>query len=133
MLCHICEVETAVPHQHHIIPREYGGEQGPTIPLCGNCHTRLHAEAEAVLSYKRTGKHIKSFWSSSRQAKRASPLVAAIVQSALDTKEKKTYKLNLEIDSATYKQLHLFKKDQGFTSLEQAVLFCVRNCKKLTK
>lgn len=126
MQCHICRVNTPVPHKHHIIPREYGGESGPVIELCGNCHTRIHAEAESVLAYKRTGRPIKTYWSSSEEAKRATPLVSAIVQSALNTKEKKKYKMNLEFDSETYKKLHIFKKDNNFSSLEETVIFCVR-------
>lgn len=27
---------------HHIVPRAYGGENGPQVALCGNCHTGIH-------------------------------------------------------------------------------------------
>lgn len=32
---------------HHIVPQAYGGEHGPQVALCGNCHTGIH-----LLSYK---------------------------------------------------------------------------------
>lgn len=29
-------------HVHHIVPRAYGGTDGPTVTLCSNHHTALH-------------------------------------------------------------------------------------------
>lgn len=28
---------------HHVIPRSYGGENGPQVQVCGTCHTGVHA------------------------------------------------------------------------------------------
>lgn len=30
---------------HHIVPRTYGGEHGPQVAICGNCHTGIHGMA----------------------------------------------------------------------------------------
>lgn len=46
-LCAICKVRKAT-NRHHIVPRSQGGENGPTITVCGmgnasGCHGLLHA------------------------------------------------------------------------------------------
>jgi len=35
-------------HQHHIIPRGYGGESGPTVTLSASCHDLVHSTASSV-------------------------------------------------------------------------------------
>ncbi|MCD8509325.1 MAG: HNH endonuclease [Bacillus sp. (in: Bacteria)] len=42
-ICELCgrsEVETTI---HHLIPREMGGNHGPTAALCIPCHKQIHA------------------------------------------------------------------------------------------
>lgn len=42
-ICELCarnEVETTI---HHLIPREMGGNFGPTAALCIPCHKQIHA------------------------------------------------------------------------------------------
>lgn len=38
--------------QHHIVPRAYGGEDGPVVSLCDSCHTRLHKAAISIAAGK---------------------------------------------------------------------------------
>jgi len=45
--CWICGLSSSL-EEHHIVPRTYGGSLGPTITLCGICHTAIHN-----LSFKR--------------------------------------------------------------------------------
>lgn len=35
---------------HHVVPRSYGGEQGPTVSLCCDCHTSAHKAADSLYS-----------------------------------------------------------------------------------
>lgn len=54
--CWVCKVSftgttdngLAVREIHHIIPRAYGGENGPTVDLCSEHHSKLHRIAECI-------------------------------------------------------------------------------------
>jgi len=39
-------------HQHHLVPRAYGGTDGPTVSLCDSHHTTLHQIALKLYSGK---------------------------------------------------------------------------------
>lgn len=40
--CWICGSKDS-QHEHHVIPRAYGGEKGPTVVICSPCHDRVHS------------------------------------------------------------------------------------------
>lgn len=44
--CWICdktpERDKVKLHEHHVIPRAYGGANGPEVTLCSGCHNLLH-------------------------------------------------------------------------------------------
>lgn len=42
--CEKCGTDTYV-EVHHVIPRSEGGEDGPTINVCMECHILIHSEA----------------------------------------------------------------------------------------
>ncbi len=35
---------------HHIVPRAYGGVDGPMVSICDTCHTRVHKIASCIYS-----------------------------------------------------------------------------------
>lgn len=37
---------------HHVVPRAYGGEDGPQIPLSGSVHTLVHSEALRLYQHR---------------------------------------------------------------------------------
>ncbi|WP_226576831.1 HNH endonuclease [Halobacillus litoralis] len=39
-LCHRYPVKTT---EHHLIPKQFGGVEGPTAMLCTACHRQIHA------------------------------------------------------------------------------------------
>ena len=49
-VCWICgsRLNTADPpgaascEDHHVVPRAYGGSNGPLVSLCASCHSKLH-------------------------------------------------------------------------------------------
>lgn len=41
-----------VEERHHIIPRAYGGEDGPQVSLCSDHHTTLHEIGKRIYSGK---------------------------------------------------------------------------------
>lgn len=40
--CNLCDNISATLDSHHIVPREYGGHDGPQLKLCPSCHATLH-------------------------------------------------------------------------------------------
>ena len=42
MKCQFCENNVATADSHHIVPREFGGENLPEISICPSCHTTVH-------------------------------------------------------------------------------------------
>lgn len=58
--CWVCEFRfsdqtppgPATREEHHIIPQAYGGADGPTVSLCSNHHSMLHAVAVALKGNK---------------------------------------------------------------------------------
>ncbi len=43
---------TEQPHYHHIIPRAFGGTDGPEVSLCDTCHSTAHRIAEQLIKDK---------------------------------------------------------------------------------
>lgn len=48
--CWVCLVKRGTKNfeEHHVVPRSYGGERGPTVSLCCDCHTTAHKAADAL-------------------------------------------------------------------------------------
>ncbi|MBH0228741.1 HNH endonuclease [Halobacillus yeomjeoni] len=41
--CELCSRSPVVTTEHHLVPRQFGGVNGPTIMLCDACHRQIHA------------------------------------------------------------------------------------------
>lgn len=50
--CFVCGTTYAI-QKHHVIPRCIGGDRIPnnTIPLCKNCHNKVHFLLDPVIHY----------------------------------------------------------------------------------
>lgn len=48
--CWLCDAPKSATktEEHHLVPRCYGGEKGPTVTLCSSCHSRVHDAANAL-------------------------------------------------------------------------------------
>jgi len=125
--CLICNVHEEVLHGHHTIPQAYGGKNSKIVDLCATCHNLVHAHANAILSYQRSGgkRKIKQFWTTTEKEQKALPLVHLIVEAATNHIADKTYKMISEFDSATYSKLRFIKKDLGLASLDEALNYCI--------
>lgn len=42
-VCELCKREPVRTTEHHLIPKEYGGVDGPMAMLCSACHRQVHA------------------------------------------------------------------------------------------
>ena len=48
--CWVClkKINESNTEHHHVVPRSYGGENGPTVSLCCDCHTCAHKTADSL-------------------------------------------------------------------------------------
>lgn len=110
--CWICKSPNSL-HEHHIIPRAYGGSDGPTVTLCATCHNGIHHVADGRSEMQ------PLYWSSKDGTiERAYKLVSAIctartVASKSDNKKSLT---TLELSAEETKKLDKLKVILGTTS-----------------
>lgn len=130
--CCICFEYTKSPHWHHTVPRSLGGEYELQIPLDGDCHTTLHAKADAIVSYLKGNRKepVGNYWMDKDAEKRAHPylqiLVRAMMDPPVDTEDKKILLGQQKVDLETRAQLEMLKRDlQGVTNLGQVVQYCI--------
>jgi len=56
--CWVCNARfvgqggTETRHDHHMVPRAYGGNDGPTVTVCTKHHTKLHVIAVCIKAKK---------------------------------------------------------------------------------
>ncbi len=75
--CFFCgEENSVVLEEHHIIPRSLGGENGPTVVLCANCHKKLHYIYDIIFSHLGINREL------STPIKKASAIVFDIIKRA---------------------------------------------------
>lgn len=61
--CWICECKfvgfggTEIRHDHHIVPRAYGGVDGPTVTICDTHHSKTHRLAESLMHNKQKDRY----------------------------------------------------------------------------
>ncbi|WP_431800217.1 HNH endonuclease [Halobacillus andaensis] len=41
--CELCHRNPVKTTEHHLIPKQHGGTNGPTAVLCSACHRQIHA------------------------------------------------------------------------------------------
>ncbi len=122
-LCPVKEVQVSSLDEHHIIPREYGGEQGPTIWLSLEAHLTIHRcvgnadlKDRFLATLKPKGKQI------------AITLIQKIIESKAIAVEKQitTDKtVHIKIDKETYKRLKT-KADSFQISVNKFILSIIK-------
>jgi hypothetical protein len=137
--CLICGDNSGVLHSHHTVPRSRGGEHSLQIPLCGTCHTQLHAHALFIVSKinnpKRNKKQpIRKFWRSPEDEARAEKYLQILVQALIlpipDGLERK-HLVSFNASTVLFEQIKLLQLDLGFSSLEKTFEFCIQNTLKI--
>lgn len=124
--CLICGVGTSAIHYHHTIPRSCGGENSVQVPLCGNCHTTLHAHGLAIAARAKGSKrHVNQFWPSPEQEDNALPLLKVLVTALLNPDNKSRIPFQLSFDPYLYNALKVLKSDLGLSSLEKTLKYCL--------
>ena len=117
--CPICINVVAHLEEHHIIPREYGGKDLPTINICSTCHRGLHNQAKSISSGSRNLYFTSDIWP------RAKRYVYSIIEA------KKNYEITnnkfiekriiIHVSDELLRKLHRLKKYKGYSSLERFI------------
>lgn len=129
--------DVASLHEHHIIPRECGGENGPTVTLSSDTHTIVHRVAEAYLTkpqpeharyLRHYARDLPPTLNHAEALRKIDALARVIVQSTQLTKadpnRRKGYqfKLTAEDDRLVQELKTVF----SVTSKEEAILRAIR-------
>ena len=128
MECPICSIEVAHLEEHHIVPREYGGEKLHTISICSTCHHGLHHQANSLWAeYHSKGKLKASSYFTPSVWNRAKPYVSLILEARSNYEQigeplVQNKRLILNVPRDLLQKLHKLKKYHGYTSLERYVI-----------
>jgi hypothetical protein len=128
-LCLICTRHFSALHWHHTVPQALGGKDSLQIPLCGSCHTQLHAHAEGIVAQQRNGRKIsRTYWTDHTQEENAKPYLEILVVSIMNAPSSlagKFFMVQSRIPAVVHRALHLYKMDSGLRNLDQALLLCL--------
>lgn len=136
--CIICGNFSRAIHYHHTVPRSLGGEISLQIPIDGNCHTTLHAKAEAVVA-KLAGNRkqpVGTFWDNPDAERRAQTWLDILVDAMLNPKvapgQKEVLLPMIKVDMTTRHALELLKRDTpGITNMSQVLRYCIETTLKV--
>ena len=128
--CTICLSGGSNLHMHHTIPRSRGGEDSLQIPLCGDCHTILHANALYIVSrIKNPKRKVKRFWANEAIRNRAERwlqiLVTALITPDEDAAATTGHQVGTTLSADDFQLFKLLAADLG-CSQENAVEYCVK-------
>lgn len=119
--CWVCGAKfapqgTAQEEQHHIVPRAYGGSDGPIVSLCDTCHTRLHKAALCIEANRPVYSFINGL--SQEQQQRLLYLSTCVVNAKLATKNDPNKKsmVVLQFSRQETEQIDRLKKALGLKS-----------------
>lgn len=121
---------SAQEEQHHIVPRAYGGSDGPVVSLCDTCHTRLHKAALCIEANKPVHTFITGL--NQDQIQKLLYLSTCVVNAKLATKHdpNKRSMVVVQFTSKETEQLDALKKVLGAKSrmaVIKAAIFALYN------
>ena len=128
--CTICLSSGTVLHMHHTVPQARGGKDSLQIPLCGDCHTILHANALAVVSrIKNPNRKVRRFWKTEAIQDRAERwlqiLVAALMTPDENAAAITEHPVGTKLDAEYFQLFKTLAADLG-CSQENTVLYCIK-------
>jgi len=115
-------------HYHHTIPKSLGGENSLKIPLCGACHTSVHAKALAVYAYTNGSRKcpIYDYWDSAVCEQKATQWVTLIVKAMVSCPKGMPVLISgISVNAEIHNLLNIMKIDLSLGSLEKTLLFCI--------
>ena len=128
-VCCICERKSAAIHWHHTVPVACGGRDSLQIPLCGGCHTSLHAAASHVVAQLRRSPQqrvvSKQFWYSVEEKQRAKPYLDTLVTALINHAPQPLHTVVVKIPTTLHQKLVQLQNDLGHRNITQTVAWCV--------
>lgn len=115
--CWVCKTKFGSgleKHYHHIVPRAFGGEDGPQITLCTAHHDILHKIANKIVSNKDYSRYLTEDASTNRRLLDLANVAARAELAFRDDPNKKT-KVPLTLDGATHAKLKDLAKYNGLS------------------
>lgn len=121
--CEICGVTRGI-HEHHVVPRAYGGINGPTVNLCGMHHTLIH-----TASLKKTkDRELEYAGHTETQIEKLRELVYIIRRARIMSKHlhrNKPMTLHVELTAEQAHTLRELKGLLGASSIQQTIVRCI--------
>jgi hypothetical protein len=133
-LCRVCQQYKELMEDHHVHPVHLGGaEDGPTIRICGECHTGIHHQALAWTAKSKEARE-RVYFTSPATLERARPFINVIVGLVKERGKSRMGRgqfqeneatgptrrmLRLDIDNSTWATLHKVKADKGYTNMNK--------------
>lgn len=115
--CWACHCIAPEYERHHIVPRCYGGENGPTVVLCGSCHNRVHKEANKVIRQLCMPKD-------TNERRRYLAIVVALAHHSVKD-EKKPVKFSGQLDHPTNQMLEEIARSLNL-SKHDSLVWCIK-------
>lgn len=135
--CWVCNTKFAPKgpaheERHHIVPRAYGGEDGPMVSLCDTCHTRLHKTAVALSSNKPTYLLLQGL--NPEAQKRIYYLASCVVnaKAATENDPNKKTMVTLQLSGQETQKLDQLKRALNVPSRSAVILAAVESLYKRT-
>lgn len=116
--CIICGTIKSI-HEHHIVPRAYGGENGPTVNICAIHHNIVHSAA--ICGEKSRRQLISGH--AEEQKRRLLDLILIIRRARVATRYiARPLRMQIEFPVPLASDVRRLKKILGCSSLQQVVL-----------
>jgi hypothetical protein len=109
-------------HDHHVVPREHGGNNGPTVTICASCHNIVHRIASRIVTLKSDAPitELRPLQTSGYDVKKLGYLIGVIVRSQQTLKklgpQPKKLGLVVKLDDEQRRKFLQLKKTLGKTN-----------------
>jgi len=113
-LCYVCQKHNVFAEGHHIIPRAMrGGDKGPKVNLCTDCHTKVHHLALSKTSLESiTNKRLR--------------ILVKIIRLSYQRLPHGDYKVQLKIPGILYSEIRRLARDKK-SSIKRIMLSILAN------
>lgn len=113
------KTSTKVRHSHHVIPRAFGGLNGPVVDVCNEDHDLLHRVAVQISS----GKTVNLDNLKPRHKRAIEYLSSCVVnaQKAVENDPNKRTQISFVLTGEETRMLSVIQKQMGFNSREATI------------
>ena len=117
---------TANEERHHIVPRAFGGENGPQVSLCDSCHSKVHKLALNLVQDT-------SGWFASREHEQKIRYLANVIanaKKAVQFDPNKKFPVSFKISRTEVEMIERLKSIFGVKSRDDVLRIALRSVYK---